>query len=546
MSVDELAALILNSGAREALILLDVCRAGFAAAEVQAALDRQAWAVAGAPMRLAVLVSCLHHERSYSGLFVEAVVGALEEGSGAEGEQRHWRDLDPWITPGELCDELCDRLGEDQVARVAGLASLKIIPNPRYRAGAADRSVALGQLLKDLDPDDREHFLIKASGADALDLGWFFTGREGVTRQILSWLADSAGGILILTGSPGAGKSAVLGRLAVLSDRRAQGACRALGMLDTDPEFLPPVGLFDAVLHLKNKTVDTAALDLADQLGIDVSNSDDPATALVMSLGDSGRSVTVMADALDEAVRGEETLIARDLLRAAADLAECRVVVGTRRDRDGRIRPGSGGSGPLISLLMPRRSHALVVDLDRDTHTRAAIESYVAKRLKDEWDDSEAIAAAARAVAARSTGIFLYARFAVRALIGSGARTAAGPPWDVRFNHNVGTAGLYDVLAADLNRFDDPELVHEVLQPLAFARGKGLPRRQVWPTLATALASSGRAYTDADISRVIREAGWYLIEATEDGQAVFRLYHQSISDYLRSNCTLGGGNADTN
>ena len=89
--------------------------------------------------------------------------------------------------------------------------------------------------------------------------------------------------------------------------------------------------------------------------------------------------------------------------------------------------------------------------------------------------------------------------------------------------------------AEDLGRFDDPVLIEEVLMPLAYAHGKGLPRRQIWPELATALACgrSGRTYNAADVSRVIREAGWYLTEGTEEGQAVFRLYHQSMNDYFR-------------
>jgi hypothetical protein len=546
VSVDEVAAIILNSGAQEALLLLDVCRAGFAASEVQAALDRQAASTTGPSMRLAILVSCLHHERSYSGRFVETLIGALRDGSGAAGEQRHWRDLDPWVTPGELCDELRDRLSDEQCARVAGLSSIKLVPNPRYRVGAADRSVAIGTLLQGLSVDDREHFLLKASGADAADVGWFFAGRNEVNRSVLRWLDAHDQGTLVLTGSPGAGKSAVLGRLAVLADRRAQAVCRALGMLDVDPLTVPPVGLFDAVVHLKSKSADVVAQELAAQLGFDLSTSVDPITDLMLELTDSRRAVTVLADALDEAEPGEDVLIARDLLRAIADVSGCRLVVGTRRDRTGRHDQSVPGPGPLISALISRRVPSAVIDLDKDPATMDAIAHYVDQRLGEAWSDPQARLLASTEVARRSGGLFLYARFAVRALQQMPDSSVADGRWTDVIAAQAGTAGLFGVFAADIERFDDPLFFHETLRPLAFARGRGLPRRDIWPALATALATSGRAYSDSDIARTIREAGWYLIEGTENGQAVFRLYHQAIADYLRSEVTGWTGLENSN
>ncbi|MCP4960498.1 MAG: hypothetical protein GY925_14670 [Actinomycetia bacterium] len=77
-----------------------------------------------------------------------------------------------------------------------------------------------------------------------------------------------------------------------------------------------------------------------------------------------------------------------------------------------------------------------------------------------------------------------------------------------------------------------------MLRPLAFARGRGLPQRQIWPALASELASSdlggsGQVYSERDIGYVVREAAWYLMEASVDGEATFRLYHQAIADALR-------------
>ncbi|MFD3442742.1 hypothetical protein ACFWU3_35230 [Streptomyces sp. NPDC058685] len=528
VSADDLVEQILNSGASKALIMLDVCHAGFAASQVQQALSHVAAAQAAPAMDLGVLVSCLHHERCYSGSFVKALLSALEEGS----EQGHWKDGDEYVTLQELRDELRDRLQDEQCAEVAGRSGLKVVPNPRYRADAAARTVELGELLRRLPPADREHFLQKASSTDANDVGWFFTGRQQMSREIVSWLASHDRGVHVVTGSPGAGKSAFIGRLAVLADPESQSACRALGMLDGDPGVRPAVGCFDAVSHLKNRRVDDAATDIARQLGIELADSASPARDLVLELSDSGRRVTILADALDEAERGEEEFVARDVLRAIGSLEGCRVVVGTRRDRDGRFDATPDDPGPLVSALRPRTGSYRVLDLSADPDTEDDVAHYVMERLKGRWATLARRTAAAREVAEQAGRVFLYARFALRVLEGFDEQVVDEPGWQTRLPSDVGSAGLHEVFARDLERFDDPVMVREVLTPLAFTRGRGLPRRQIWSALATELARSGRAYRDSDISRIVREAGWYLTEATEDGQAVFRLYHQAIADYL--------------
>ncbi|MFF4019878.1 caspase family protein [Streptomyces sp. NPDC001843] len=551
ISAEELVQAVLASGAATGLILLDACYSGFAAHEIQQAVDRAALSQGGPGMDLAVLVPSLHHQKSYSGLFVENMLESLHSGS----KGGHWKDGDEYVTLFELREELRLRLDDEQCAYVAGRDGLKIVPNPRYRADAADRAVEMDALLDRLTDEDREHFLRKAASTDAGDMGWFFTGRHALSHEVVQWIDRQDQGVLVVTGAPGTGKSAFLGRLAVLADPGSQAACRVLGLLDEAGGARPPVGAFDAVVHLKNRRADDVARDIAGQLGIDLTTSTSPPRDLVLALHDSGRSVTVLADALDEAEQGEEMYIARDVLRAIAGLPGCRLVVGTRRDRDGRAAPAGPltgqerDSGPLIESLRPRRGVFRVIDLDDDEDADADIETYVEARLaaatdggspgSARWPTRERRRMAAHEVARQADRVFLYARFAVRALENLREEMVDRPLWQHELPTAVGEAGLHQVFIQDLRRFDDTVLITEVLTPLAFARGKGLPRRQIWPELASALSEhrSGRAYSAADVSRAIREAGSYLIEGTEDGQAVFRLYHQSISDFFRSEVT---------
>jgi len=543
ISAEDVVQAILNSGASSGLILLDACYSASAAHEVQQALDRAAAAHGVPGMDLAVLVPSLHHERSYSGLFVSGLLAALHEGSGGG----FWKDGDEYVTLLELRDELRLRLGDEQCAHVAGRDGLKIFPNPKFRAGAAERAVEVGELLAQPPAEEREHFFRKAAGADAGDIGWYFSGRTEMSRRAVRWRAEHDEGMLGVTGAPGTGKSAFLGRLAVLADDASRAACRTLGLFDCPLDTQPTRGVFDAVLHLRNRRIGDAARDLAAQLGLELSASTSPARDLINHLIDSKASVTVLADALDESEYGDETLIARDVLRAVAGLPGCRVIVGTRRDQDAGVTTEPDDPGPLIATLEPANASFDVLDLSEDADAEPDIEHYVVDRLSRSdlvmgWPTPAARQTIARAIARQAEGVFLYARFALRAVASLDETVLDEADWNARLPAVAGQAGLHEVFADDLGRFPDPVLIQDVLRPLAFARGKGLPRRQIWPELAGALAAggpSGRAYTAADISRVIREAAWYLVEGTEDGQAVFRLYHRSIGDYLRSAMSHG-------
>ena len=82
----------------------------------------------------------------------------------------------------------------------------------------------------------------------------------------------------------------------------------------------------------------------------------------------------------------------------------------------------------------------------------------------------------------------------------------------------------------------EQDRVEDLLRPLAYARGDGLPLDDagLWPRLATALARPGRSYTAGDVATLLDTAADYLIETVITGQAAYyRLYHQALSDRLR-------------
>ena len=55
-------------------------------------------------------------------------------------------------------------------------------------------------------------------GIEIGEAGWYFSGRTRILSQLVDWLRNSEHGLVVVTGPAGSGKSAVMGRLATLSD----------------------------------------------------------------------------------------------------------------------------------------------------------------------------------------------------------------------------------------------------------------------------------------------------------------------------------------
>ena len=77
-----------------------------------------------------------------------------------------------------------------------------------------------------------EYWGPKARGLEvAAQAGWYFTGRQAALAELTGWLTDPAADtrLRVVTGDPGSGKSAVLGRLVTLADTSSALAARPPG-----------------------------------------------------------------------------------------------------------------------------------------------------------------------------------------------------------------------------------------------------------------------------------------------------------------------------
>jgi hypothetical protein len=72
----------------------------------------------------------------------------------------------------------------------------------------------------------------------------------------------------------------------------------------------------------------------------------------------------------------------------------------------------------------------------------------------------------------------------------------------------------------------------DLLLPLAYAQGGGLPWEDMWPLLANALAP-GCGYTNEDLLWLASHAGSFIVEgATIGDRSTYRLYHRALAEDL--------------
>jgi WD40 repeat protein len=369
---------------------------------------------------------------------------------------------------------------------------------------------------------DESHWDPKARGVeDTVSTGWFFTGRRRALQALVSWLNAPVSDFRarVVTGGPGSGKSAVLARLITSANPAKRAKMIATGILDTTDGTVPAEGGIDAYVHSRNLSAAAIAAAIAEQLSISAGTME----GLLSSLAERKKLTTIVVDALDEAQDARESEFL--FLRKLTDSPAVRLIVGTRKQGD----------------YVPMAGKSEVIDLDDEQYfDRADVVQYVFERLTaknstspytypSEHKNARNIAELAGDRAGFS---FLIARIVARKL------AAAPTPIDTRLEGWMTQvsipADLHAAFALDLDRFSAVERTKfiDLLVPLAWARGKGLPQKSLWAALASSIA--GRTYANTDIEDLKRVAGYYLIQDTENEEVVYRLFHESFAEYLRA------------
>jgi WD40 repeat protein len=372
-----------------------------------------------------------------------------------------------------------------------------------------------------------------------------FIGRGAALLNLARWLRDPSDvDPRVVVGGPGSGKTALLGLLASYVGGGVRPATR--GLLDLPDDELPPSESIDVAIyaggmqaHEVLATVAAAAGVPAGQVGR-IRNGAigcaDGLSELLGRLSDGDRPLVALIDGLDEAAF--PTQLTSEVLRP--------LLVEPYR---GRIRLLLG-TRPNIADDLGFRSEAggdLIVNLDRPPYADVmALRQVVLRTLIGEAGQGLADVAesvwlnAPSAVRGEAVdvivGLTAPSFYAAQAVASAQARLPELPdPHDPDWKADLPRGGV-DAMRHDLQARlgDHADRAADLLLPLAYARGEGLPRTYLWWDLANALAG-GRSYGNGDLRWLWEKAASYLVQTeTAANDPRDRLYHRLLADCLKA------------
>jgi hypothetical protein len=433
------------------------------------------------------------------------------------------------------------------------------LPNPGYREPL--HVVERVRRQVSTSTAELDYWLGRASGrVDDSDNNWYFSGRVHLNRTISSFLGEGTG-TLVVTGGAGTGKSAVIARAVTLSDPLLRSRLREglqdpalkadsidlavlAAQLDHAPEdTVPKVGSVDLALLARNKDSGTILGELLVLLGVNHHRmeSQQLRDRLLEQLLSQDRCWTIVIDGLDESAEPfrviSDVVIPLSSFTGVRGRPLVRLVLGLRSSTPGTSANLLDERNDELLDVLGQALEPLVQVRTDGPDALIDLQSYVAALLAADGpyvSDEAARAQAAAVIAQTVAPSFLDARLAGQHLRAAGKQQAlTDPSWLDCLQD--GTVGL---LRQDLHGVADDSFSAEellaVLQAAAFAQGMGMPRAEIWPAVIEAILGRRVAAPERLINRVLSSRlGGYLMYDTEGGRIVRRPAHERLAEVLR-------------
>ncbi|MFF2778552.1 AAA family ATPase [Streptomyces sp. NPDC058052] len=559
VSFDQLLTAAENGG-RPVLFLLDVCGAGQAVTQ-QLLSDLLARRPQGAPRNAWVIGACTAEKVTYGARFSTAtatVVGRIADGT---------MDVSPALAHIPL-DTLAEAIHAemDSIDRAAGQPRQSVVRTPHTHAvvdpqpflrNPAHNDDPQAHLLSGMDRRLRDfalgcapgldplHFATRAAGnptADAVQ----FSGRTAQLARIEAWVNDtdrSQGRLLVVTGSPGAGKSALLGVTVCMAHpelaplrTRVRAVLRGFrpsprgGVVAVHARGLTVPQIISSLVHQLRRShaagADPGAVRGTEPVGGRQTDGEDGSWDTLRQLAQS-EDLLVVVDALDEAA--DPAAVLSEVLLPLSDGAPggegaaCRVLLGTR--------PWPETLAALAPYLAARPDAVLDLDPSSDEERRTLAQDlgqYLDQALDGLLPEDDVRQIADSLAQVTDSGAFLVAALYADHLRSHRMSSPGRPPRDL--------TEAFDLNRADLARAEP--WIEPVLAVLGRAQGQGMPL----DLLHAAALAHAPAYSEnhptpqiQDTRRALAKAAFYLRSVPDtDERLLYRYFHRALADHMAS------------
>jgi WD40 repeat protein len=517
VSAETLGQILVGKGAKgekrrikNCLLILDTCYSGSATFDIFAKLRH--FFDEGDQGLFFVISATLPRKETFAGALAKAIIESIQDEALGGPRQRllNFDDLRVAVNRRlKVYPALFSTIG-------SSADEAEFLPNPRYVAHLPS-GATVAEIRRAVESGEMLGFWGPTSRGVELDIqpGWYFTGRERILTELSEWLRNPKDErTRVITGRPGSGKSAILSRIVTLSDSSSRQRIPNEGMRWLEAF---PVECISLAIYAKGKTLEEVIVRLARQTGVKPERA-----AVLEALTSRQQPFNIVFDALDEA--SEPELIARELLTPLHSMPMIKLLVGTRAEYADKLGKDS------VRLFIDQEKYFEKADLAKYVESRLLCAGE--KSAETPYTHKKDLAAKiGAAVADKAFPNFLIARLVIEDLL---SLPDALDQASIAGRNFPGTVS--QAFAQYLKRFGaQEEKVRDLLSPLAWAEGVGLPWGNIWPLVASRLAD--RSYKDDDIRWVMERAGSFVREDLEQDRSVYRLYHQALADYLRQGRT---------